>query len=91
MNIYVQIHDDDGGFTNYKINQPVYVYPDVSKLQTIVDQLVSVSPTSGFNQNLNNGLSQLSIQDIQSLSSMLNGQSLSDKYALSQNSSTLFC
>ena len=89
MQIYVQILDNDGGITSYSINQPVYVVPNVTKLQTLIDQLVEVNPTANFNINLNNGLSLLSIQDISSLSSLLNGQSLSDKYALSQNPSNL--
>ena len=90
MRIYVQIFDDDDGFTIHSITQYVTVVADLSDLQTKMAQLVSASPNAEFNRNLNSGLQMLAVRDIQSLSAMLNSQSLSDKLATVNGQYSLF-
>ena len=91
MNLFVQVYDNDGAFVIYKIPQPVTVRPDLTNLKTIVESLVL--PDLNFEANiiLNQGSYLASIQVIQSISSLLNEQSLSDKLGLIlQNNSSSF-
>ena len=87
MNIYVQVYDVDNAFTIYEIAQAVSVYPDSSGLENIMNKLISSDPYFSSNIILNQGSYLGCLQEIQTISSLMNEQSLSDKYAISLNSS----
>jgi len=82
MRIYVQIYDNDKAFTAYEIDQPIVVIPNVSYLQAIKEYLILADSTFSVNKILNEGDYLHSIQLLQSLSSLINEQSLSDQFGL---------
>jgi hypothetical protein len=90
LKVYVQIYDDDKAFAIYEIPQPITVLPNFSNLQTTIDQLISKNPLFSTNIILNEGSYLLSIQEIQRISSLLNEQSLSDKFGLILNGNAPF-
>ena len=90
IQVYVQIYDNDTAFTIYYIPSSIVVQPDVSNLQIIEEKLILEDSTFIDNLILNQGDYLNSIQLVQSLSSLLNGQSLSDKLGLILKDSS-FC
>ena len=68
--------------TTYQIANPVVVQPAQSDLASIIQQLLDPNSQNSLNSILYSGNSQLTTQTILSISSMLNGASLSDKLAL---------
>jgi hypothetical protein len=90
MRLHVQIYDNDKAFAIYEINQPLTVVPDYSNFETTIQQLNTRNPHFSTNVILNEGSFLLSIQEIQRISSLLNDQSLSDKYGLVLNGSGSF-
>jgi len=89
MNIYVQVYDNNGAFTIYEITTPVQVIPDLTNLETTMSKLISADPYFSTNVILNQGSYLKSIQIIQTLSSLLNAQSYSDKLGLLLNKTTI--
>ena len=85
--IDIEIVDNDNGITYYSITTPVTVNSNVTQLQNIMNQLISLDPLSQQNLILFDGNSLKSIQTLLALSSLLNMQSLSDKKSLMSNSS----
>jgi hypothetical protein len=82
MRIYVQIYDNDKAFTTYDIEQHIIVIPNVSYLQAIKEYLILADSTFSVNKILNEGDYLQSLQLLQSLSSLINEQSLSDQFGL---------
>jgi hypothetical protein len=80
--IYVQVYDYDGAFVIYKIQQSITVWPDMGDLETIIDKLTLPDLNYESNVILNQGTYLKSLQVIQGFSSLLNKQSLSDKFGL---------
>ena len=89
MSIYAQIYDSDGAFTTHQIVSSLIVTPDLSDIQTIIDKLTSADPYYSVNVILNQGLYLKSLQEIQTISSLLNEQSISDKLGLLLNGSSI--
>lgn len=85
VNIYVQVYDNDGAFTIYDITTPVKVIPDLTKINTIMDKLIFADPLFSTNVILNQGSYLNSIQIIQTISSLQNDQSFSDKLGILMN------
>ncbi len=85
IQIYVQINDNDGAFKTYEIEQPIIVMPDFQNLDLIKEKLILADTSFINNIILNEGDYLSSIQVLQSLSSLLNDQSFSDKVGLNQN------
>ena len=63
---------------------PVRVVPDVVYLENVIEKIISGDPYFSSNIILNEGAFVQSIQELQSISSLLNEQSLSDKVGLLQ-------
>jgi len=82
MSVYVQVYDNDGAFTIYKIEENVTVVPDFSNFQVTINNLIARSPSFSINKILNEGSFLTSLQEIQAISSLLNEQSLLDKLGL---------
>jgi hypothetical protein len=82
MKIYIQIYDNDGAFTTYDLPQFITVSPDTRNLPTTITNLIRKEPTDKLNIILNEGFLIESTQEIQRISSLLNAQSLSDKFGL---------
>lgn len=89
INIYVQVYDNNGAFTVYDILTPVQVVPDLTNLETTMEKLISSDPTFSTNIILNQGSYLKSIQILQTISSLLNAQSYSDKLGLMLNKSKI--
>jgi hypothetical protein len=85
IQIYVQINDNDGAFKTYDIEQPIIVMPDFQNLELIKEKLILADISFIDNIILNEGDYLNSIQVLQSLSSLINDQSLSDKVGLNRN------
>lgn len=83
-NLYISVNiiDNDNGVTTYQIANPVVVQPAQSDLASIIQQLLDPNSANSLNSILYSGNSQLTTQTILSISSMLNGASLSDQLAL---------
>ena len=91
LNIYVQVYDNDQAFTTYEIEQSITVVPDKTNFQTLKSKLILADPLFETNVILNEGAYLSSIQELQSISSLLNDESLSDKVGLMQkDNSTQF-
>ena len=88
MSIYIQVFDSNGAFTTYVINQPVTVLPDISVLESNINKIISRDPFLSTNIILNQGSYLNSIQELQLISSLLNQQSLADKFGLISNMSS---
>jgi hypothetical protein len=82
MYVSIEIVDQDDGISYYAIQNPIVVAPNMSLVNSMIDKLISAHPKLPQNVDLFKGDSQLTIQTILSISSVLNGQSLSDKKAL---------
>jgi hypothetical protein len=82
IQIYVQIYDNDGAFTMHEIEQPIIVMPDFQNFELIKEKLILADISFKDNIILNKGDYLNCIQILQSLSSLINDQSLSDKIAL---------
>ena len=79
------INDIDGAFKTYEIEQPIIVMPDFQNLELVKEKLILADISFIDNIILNEGDYLNSIQVLQSLSSLINDQSLSDKVGLNQN------
>jgi len=92
MQIYVQIFDKDEAFTTFEIVQPLIVKPNVSYLQCIQEKLIQADTSLTVNKILNEGDYLKSVQILQSLSSLINDQSLSEQFGLilNENSTVRF-
>ena len=83
MSIYAQIYDSNGAFATYDFSQQITVIPNImSNLSLVEQRLVSNDPTFDTNIILNQGSYLDSIREIQKISSLINHQSLSDKFGL---------
>ena len=82
MNISVQVYDNNGAFVTYKIQQPIIVRPDLNNLETTINKLILPDLNFEANVILNQGSYLESLKVIQSISSLLNHQSYSDKLGL---------
>ena len=82
MSIYIQVYDTDNAFRIWYINTPVKVEPDTQYLENTTEKIISGDPFFSTNVILNKGSYSESIQEIQSLASLLNVKSSSDKYGL---------
>jgi hypothetical protein len=85
IQIYIQIYDNDMAFTSFEIEQPIIVMPDLIDLQLIKEKLILADKTFIDNIILNEGDYLNSIQVLQSFSSLINDESLSDKFSLTLN------
>jgi len=88
IRIYVQVYDDDEAFAVYDIETPITVSPpddNQTYLLTTMDKLITSDSLFIVNQILNEGSYLSSIEEIQLISSLLNDQSLSDKFGLLLN------
>lgn len=85
INVFVQVYDTNGAFTIYDILTPVTVIPDFTNLDTTMNKLISADPIFSTNVILNQGSYLKSIQIIQTISSLLNTISYSDKLGLILN------
>ena len=83
IQIIAYVYDNDDAFSVYEIEQEIVVLPDISDLNTMINQLVSMDPNLHSNKVLNEGSLVSSIHTIQSVSSLLSEKSLSDKIGLS--------
>lgn len=88
--ISVEIVDDNEGIAYFDIATPVVVSPDTTYVQNIIDSLINIDPKLSQNAQMFKGDSQLSMQIILSISSVLNGKSLSDKKGLSSGTCYYF-
>ncbi len=77
----------DGAYTILQVTPPVRVVPDVAHLENTIEKIISGDPCFSSNIILNEGAFVESIQELQSISSLLNEQSLSDKVGLLQSQS----
>ena len=80
--ISVEIVDDNEGIAYFDIATPIVVSPDTTYVQNIISSLINIDPKLSLNAQMFKGNSQLSMQTILSISSVLNGKSLSDKKGL---------
>ena len=87
MKIYAQIYDNDTSFTVYEIPQKVTVVPEFSLLEEIMNKLIIRDTTFWTNIILNEGSNMPSLEVIQTISSLLNEQSLKDKQTMVLNGS----
>jgi len=81
----VQVYDDDSAFAVFDIETPIYVTPpddNQTYLNMIMEKLIASDTSFTINQILNEAAYLSSIEEIQSISSLLNDQSLSDKLGL---------
>ena len=83
LSIYVQILDNDNGIAYYTIPTQVTVDADVAATQSIFAAITGSNTNSPVLTSLYSGSSQASIQNILSLSSVLNTMSLTDKASVS--------
>ena len=90
--IYVQIYDDNEAFAVYEIQNPITILADRNNFTNTLSKLISHDPLFETNRILNDGSYLPSLQEIQTISSLLNDQSLADKFGLisSLKNTTLF-
>ena len=81
----MQVYDNDGAFELYELDQPVTVMPDLTNFETTKERLIAQDPLFKINIILNQGSYLSNIIIIQSISSLLNTQSLSDKLGILTN------
>jgi hypothetical protein len=86
LSVYVQVYDSKGACIIYEINQNITVIPDFTDFDATKDKLISGDPNFYLNMMLKQGSFLKSIQIMQSISSLLNEQSLSDKLGLKLDS-----
>ena len=82
MTIYVQVYDNDGAYTVYELDEPIFVVPNSSGLTVSEEKLILSDPNFEVNQLLNEGEFLPSIQELQAISSLMNLESLSDTYGM---------
>jgi hypothetical protein len=80
--IYVQIYDNDEAFAVYEIENPITILADRDNFTNTLSKLISHDPLFETNRILNEGSYLPSLQEIQTISSLLNDQSLADKFGL---------
>jgi hypothetical protein len=80
--IYVQIYDNDEAFAVYEIKNPITILADRNNFTNTLSKLISRDPLFETNLILNEGSYLPSLQEIQTISSLLNDQSLADKFGL---------
>ncbi len=80
--IYVQIYDNEKAFAVYEIQNPVTIFVDRDNFTNTVSKLISHDPFFETNRILNEGSYLSSLQEIQTISSLINDQSLADKFGL---------
>jgi hypothetical protein len=80
--IYVQIYDNDEAFAVYEIQNPITILADRNNFTNTLSKLISHDPLFETNRILNEGSYLSSLQEIQTISSLLNDQSLADKFGL---------
>jgi hypothetical protein len=89
MNIYVQVYDNDGAFSVFEIVSPIKVLPDLTNIDIDMEKLILNDPYYSKNIVLNQGSYLSSIQIIQTISSLLNTHSYSDKLAIILNKTSI--
>jgi len=82
ISIYIQVYDNNGAFTIYEIPQSVTVLGDGTSLETTMSKLIEKDPMFDSLIILNEGSFLRTIQEMQTISSLLNERSLSDKLGL---------
>jgi hypothetical protein len=82
ISIYIQVYDNNGAFAIYEIPQSVTVLGDDASLETTMSKLIEKDPMFSSLVILNEGSFLGTIQEMQTLSSLLNERSLSDKLGL---------
>ena len=87
--IYVQVYDQDEAFSVYKIGYKIIVKPDFTDINIIKDKIITADPYLSANIILNQGSYLSSVQIIQTISSLLNDESFSDKLAMILNKSSI--
>ena len=80
--IYVQIYDNDEAFAVYEIQKKIRIQADRNNFKNTLSRLISHDPLFETNRILNEGSYLPSLQEIQTISSLLNDQSLADKFGL---------
>ncbi len=80
--IYVQIYDNDKAFAVYEIQNPITILADRNNFPKTLSKLISRDPLFETNRILNEGSYLSSLQEIQTISSLINDQSLADKFGL---------
>ena len=80
--IYVQIYDENEAFAVYEIQNPITIQADRNNFANTLSKLISRDPLFETNRILNEGSYLPSLQEIQTISSLLNDQSLADKFGL---------
>ena len=90
MNIYVQIYDNQGAFNLFEIKEPIRVTPYLANLTYIMDNLILANAYFSTNIIMHEGNYLKSLQELQSIASLLNEQSLRDKYGLVLKNNSFF-
>jgi hypothetical protein len=80
--IYVQIYDNDKAFAVFEIQNPITILADRNNFTNTLSKLISRDPLFETNRILNEGSYLPSLQEIQTISSLINDQSLADKFGL---------
>jgi hypothetical protein len=80
--IYIQIYDNDEAFAVYEIQNPITIQADRNNFTNTLSKLISRDPLFETNRILNEASYLPSLQEIQTISSLLNDQSLADKFGL---------
>jgi hypothetical protein len=80
--IYVQIYDNDEAFAVYEIQNPITILADRNNFTYTLSKIISRDPLFETNRILNEGSYLPSLQEIQTISSLINDQSLADKFGL---------
>lgn len=70
--------DNDNGVTTYRLSMPVQVNPNPGILQEITNQLLNPLGGGSILEALYSGDSQLTIQTLLTISSVLNGVNISE-------------
>jgi hypothetical protein len=92
MKIYVKIVDNDDGVTYYDIPNPITVRAETTNLMNqLASMLKPDNSKSELKKSLASGLSQSNVQQLLSISSMLNTLSFNDKTSLNSSKSLHFC
>jgi len=85
MSIYAQVYDSNDAFTIYQIAYDVTVLPDISNLNTLMQQIINMDTSFISNLVFYEGNYVTSLQEMQRISALLNEISSSDKYGLILN------
>ena len=82
MNLFIQVYDNEGAFTIYNLPESITVFPNDANFTVTIDKLITRDSKFETNVILSEGSFISSVQEIQTISSILNAQSLSDKFGL---------